>query len=242
MLLFDHGTIGPDEQPGHGHGDALAFELSWDEQPVVTDSGVTTYEIGAVREFERSARAHATVTVGDAGADELWASFRVGGRAEVSGGLRRRTVEGVWVLSGIARAWSGWVHRRTLVFWPGQALVVLDQVEGAGAREVLSRLPLDPACYWRPPLIVTPRAELRLLLLRGELARAPHGVLDLREGWVGRGFGRAEARTSLVLRANPSGQVAYALLGTHARVELDGDVCSLETARGAARLPIGEPR
>src|SRR5262249_2452365 len=142
-LLFEHGLIGPDEQPGHGHSDALSYELFWDGRPVVVDTGVTTYEIGAVRDFERSAKAHATITVGGAGPDELWASFRVGSRARVSGGLRNRTTDGVRVFEGMVHAPAGWRHRRQLVFWPGEALVVVDDVEGARG-EIVSRIPLAP--------------------------------------------------------------------------------------------------
>lgn len=240
VLLFDHGVIGPDEQPGHGHADALAFELRWNGQPIVTDSGVTTYELGAVRDFERSARAHATVTVDDGDADELWAAFRVGGRAKVSGGLRQRTVEGIWVLDGTARAWSGWVHRRFLIFWPGQGLVVCDQVDHAKGSEVLSRIPLDAGCRWQSPLVLAPGTELRLEILCGVLARAPHGALHPRDGWVGRGFARPEARTTVVLRANDAGCVSYALLAPGVRVTLDRTHCCFETPQGCARLPIGQ--
>ncbi len=53
-LLFEHGPIGPDEQPGHGHSDALSYELIWEGAPMVTDTGVTTYDANGVRAFERS--------------------------------------------------------------------------------------------------------------------------------------------------------------------------------------------
>src|SRR6266436_833137 len=117
-LLFEHGPIGPDEQPGHGHSDALSYELFWDGHPIVTDTGVTTYDIGAVRDFERSAPAHATVSVGGEGPDELWAAFRVGARASVQGSPLASTAEGVRKLEGIVRAPPGWEHRRRFVFWP----------------------------------------------------------------------------------------------------------------------------
>src|SRR5207248_1629636 len=103
-LLFEHGPIGPDEQPGHGHSDALSYELFWDDHPVVTDTGVTTYDIGTQRDFERSGRAHATVTVDGDGPDELWAAFRVGARGRVSGGRTATSEQGIRVFRGTMTA------------------------------------------------------------------------------------------------------------------------------------------
>src|SRR5205823_162124 len=132
-LLFEHGPIGPDEQPGHGHSDALSSELFWDGHPVVIDTGDTTYDVGSIRAFERSAAAHACVTVGGEGPDELWAAFRVGARGKVSGGRQRHDDARVRVFAGAVRAPAGWTHFRRIIFWPGEALVVLDRVVGARA-------------------------------------------------------------------------------------------------------------
>ncbi|HKS96783.1 MAG TPA: alginate lyase family protein, partial [Terriglobia bacterium] len=77
-LIFDCGPLGPDYNPGHGHCDVLSYELSLYGQRVVTDTGVSTYERGPERHYERSTAAHNTLRVDGEEQAEIWASFRVG--------------------------------------------------------------------------------------------------------------------------------------------------------------------
>jgi len=200
-LLFEHGPIGPDEQPGHGHSDALSYELFWDGHPVVTDTGVTTYDLGAIRAFERSAAAHATVTVGGEGPDELWAAFRVGARGAVEAKPLVRTGEGVRVVQGRMRAPSGWEHERRLAFWPGEALVVFDVVRGARAI-VRSHLPVAPDCNVDAAGVVRfGGGTLQLVSLRGTRDAGS-------DSWVGEGFGRRRPRRTYAFEADGEGRVA----------------------------------
>lgn len=243
-LTFEHGPIGPPEQPGHGHSDALSYELSWSGLRVVTDSGVTTYEPGAVRDFERSARAHATVTVDDESADELWGSFRVGGRARVSAAPPRQLDSGVYCLRGQTLSHRRWVHDRSLFFAPGKALAVFDRVRGARRDgRVVTRIPLDPA--WRVELAADgialhgPRdLSLRIVVLRGELLGTPSGVLAPREGWVALGFGRPVPRVSLQIRSDAVGRCGYVIVAQGIDVALRDEVCELRGAGGLVELPL----
>jgi len=229
-LLFEHGPIGPDEQPGHGHSDALSYELFWDGHPIVTDTGVTTYDIGAVRDFERSAPAHATVSVGGEGPDELWAAFRVGARASVQGSPLASTAEGVRKLEGIVRAPPGWEHRRRFVFWPGEALVVFDFVRGA-RDPVRSHLPLAPGCALGTDSVVrSPGGELRVEVLRGTRD-------DGAQSWVGEGFGRRRERMTFSFVADAEGRVAYAILAPGRSVSVDGAACHIRGPRGSVEIP-----
>ena len=82
-LVADVGQIGPDHQPGHGHADTFSFMLHVDNQPVIVDSGTSTYDIGPRRVWERSTAAHNTVDVMGVNSSEVWAGFRVGRRARV---------------------------------------------------------------------------------------------------------------------------------------------------------------
>ncbi|WP_138991440.1 heparinase II/III family protein [Larkinella sp. C7] len=83
-IVANVGTIGPAHQPGHAHADAFHFELQVHGQPVLVDSGTSTYEINARRQWERSTAAHNTVQVFDADSSEVWGGFRVGQRATVT--------------------------------------------------------------------------------------------------------------------------------------------------------------
>jgi uncharacterized heparinase superfamily protein len=238
-LLFDAGPLGPDEQPGHGHSDALAFELVWDRKPVVVDTGVSTYERGAVRAFERSARAHATVTVAGEGPDELWAAFRVGRRGRVFGS--NPIVHGpVRVLHGVLRAPRGWEHHRQLVWWPGRALVVVDRIENARTAEVVARLPLAPALSLVGTTVMGLDSPLVLDVLRGELLESVTGGTGPREGWVAEGFEQATARTSVRVRADREGQIFYALRAEDVKVVVEGSWCTIRASERVERVALDE--
>ena len=85
VVLIDVGPLGPDENPGHGHADTLTFEMSFCTQRLIVDTGVSRYESGPVRSYERGTRAHNTVVVDGADSSEVWDSFRVARRAKPFG-------------------------------------------------------------------------------------------------------------------------------------------------------------
>lgn len=81
--FVDVGNITASYQPGHTHADTLNYELRIDGRPVVVDTGISTYEKNARRQFERSTSAHNTVIVNGKDSSEVWSGFRVGKRAKV---------------------------------------------------------------------------------------------------------------------------------------------------------------
>jgi hypothetical protein len=246
-LLFEHGEIGPKEQPGHGHADALSFELVWDGVPVVTDTGVTTYAPGEIRTFERSAAAHAAVSVDGQGADEIWASFRVGGRGRPMYLGTSSPWPGAWLLRGQVESYRGWTHQRSLLFWPNQLLVVRDDLLHVPERaQVLSNLPLDPA--WRVAdlaegggALESATAGLRLVVLAGRAISAVRGEYPSRPGWVGRGFGAAEGRVSVRLQPDERGRLVYALVAPQVRLCFAAGELRIDADSVSQRLTLPEP-
>lgn len=244
-LLFERGPVGPAENPGHGHADALHYELWWGGAPVVTDSGISTYEDDAVRAFERSSQAHACVTVGGEGTDEVWRSFRVGGRARVEALPAASPDKRVRLLRGRAHAPGGWTHERALCFWPGRALLVFDRVRGAGAREVLDHVPLDPA--WSAALagsavfLLGPGGRgLQLHALSGRIVDCLRGVETPRQGWVAQGFGQLAARTVVRLAPDADGRCAYALLAPGLTARIEEGLCVVRAPGAELRLPLAD--
>lgn len=81
--IIDIGHIGPSYQPGHAHADTFNFVLNVKYEPVILDTGISTYDTGKTRLKERGTAAHNTVTVQDKNSSEVWSSFRVAKRAKV---------------------------------------------------------------------------------------------------------------------------------------------------------------
>ncbi len=96
-LLADVGAPCPDGLPGHAHADTLSCLLYADGAPVLVDTGTSTYEPGAVRDYERSTAAHNTVGLDGANSTEVWGAFRTGRRARVHDVVARSDLDGVTV-------------------------------------------------------------------------------------------------------------------------------------------------
>lgn len=82
-LVVDVGEIGPSYIPGHAHADTLNFELYIENKPFIVDSGLSTYNIGNKRDFERSTSAHNTVEINNSNSSNVWGGFRVAQRANI---------------------------------------------------------------------------------------------------------------------------------------------------------------
>lgn len=93
-ILLDAGEIAPSYMPGHGHCDALSFELSCEGHPVFVNSGTGQYQ-GGLRSYFRSTAAHNTVVVDGEEQSECWGEHRVARRIRnVSGDCKESWVEG----------------------------------------------------------------------------------------------------------------------------------------------------
>jgi len=83
-LLLDVGNIGSDYQPGHAHSDTFNFELIIDGNPIFVDTGISTYEKNAIRQYERATSSHNTVKIGSKDQTQVWGGFRVAKRAKIT--------------------------------------------------------------------------------------------------------------------------------------------------------------
>lgn len=81
--IVDVGGITAAYQPGHSHADTFSYELRMAGKPFIVDTGTSTYNPTGRRQYERSTKAHNTVTTGGRDSSEIWGAFRVGRRAKV---------------------------------------------------------------------------------------------------------------------------------------------------------------
>ena len=82
--ILDIGNITVSYQPGHSHADTFNYELRIDGQPVIVDTGISTYNKDSRRQYERSTVAHNTVSVAGKDSSIVWGGFRMGRRAKVT--------------------------------------------------------------------------------------------------------------------------------------------------------------
>jgi uncharacterized heparinase superfamily protein len=135
VVLFDAGPIGPDYQPGHAHADTLSFELSHRGRRLLVNSGISTYEPGPERQWQRGTAAHNTVRVDGVDQSEVWKAFRVARRARP---FDVRTDHRSWAEGahdGYHRLKDPVTHRRRLEL-EANRLVVVDELEGRGRHSI----------------------------------------------------------------------------------------------------------
>jgi hypothetical protein len=216
FLVADCGAPSPPYNPAHSHAGALSYELSVDGTRAVVDTGVGGYSEGEMRDYCRSTRAHNTLCVSGDDQSEMWASFRVAGRARCRAGPVR-----IISLSGPGEALSRWfeatcvwrgggrVHSRRWTVTEGGSLLVVDEFRTRRREEVGNSIHFAPG--WelereRPRLWACRLGGLRLWVR----AFAPWREARLAECPVWRRLGVEEKGTVLDLSApSPVERGAY---------------------------------
>ena len=212
VALLDIGRIGPDHFPSHGHADSLTFELSLDDQRVVVDTGLSTYEAVAERLRQRATAAHNTVQVDERNSSDVWHLFKVGRRAAVSA-VELSSSPGQLQVSaahdGYSRLLHAVVHRREWRMRAGQ-LEINDRLEGRGGQHALR-----VAFHLHPDIVPRQLQSNRFSLdlpdgrTLGELELAPglQGALEAYDYHPG--FGKSVAATCITGRMSGSLPMAF---------------------------------
>jgi uncharacterized heparinase superfamily protein len=235
FAILDCGPLGPDYQPGHGHCDLLSYELSLQGQRIVVDTGVSTYELGSNRLYERSTAAHNTIRIDGEEQAEIWASFRVG-RRPAAGSMQSGDCESslgriTWVRGRhFAYAHRNVVHTRTIAATATNIWLVIDALEGQGWHQVDSFIHFHPSVAvesWsgeinleatitnrgeeepervRPAYVLTHAGKRYVLVASGACETA------LGSSWYAPKFGRRERRPmiSWMWRGESPARLTYA--------------------------------
>jgi Heparinase II/III-like protein/Heparinase II/III N-terminus len=136
VLIFDAAPLGPDYQPGHGHADALSFELSRGDRRILVNSGTSTYDAGPMRAFERGTAAHNTVRIDGMDQSEMWASFRVARRARPFGLKTDQRSFAEAAHDGYHRLGAKVTHRRRITLTNDHNVMISDWLVGSGSHDV----------------------------------------------------------------------------------------------------------
>lgn len=144
-IVADIGSIACSYQPGHSHADTFNYEMRIDGQPVIVDTGISTYNKNVRRQYERSTAAHNTVSVESRDSSRVWGGFRVGRRATVQI-VKDTPSELVARHNGFGRHA---LHQRRFAF-SSDELCIEDEIVGTGNDECVSYLHFSPrqhACF-----------------------------------------------------------------------------------------------
>lgn len=149
MLIYDCGPLGHGPA-GHGHSDALSFQLFSDGYGFVVDSGTFSYNLDYEwRDRFRSTRAHNTVLVD--GQDQSVPADRMSWKTMAAARCNRWIstswfdfVEGEH--DGYRRLPDPVIHRRAVLFLKPDTWVVWDVLQGRAAHQMELLLHLLPGC------------------------------------------------------------------------------------------------
>lgn len=125
-MLVDVNGLTPLEAPGHSHADTFHFILHVFGDPLIIDTGVSTYEPSKLRLYERSTMAHNTVVVNGLNQSEIFSTFRAGRRAKVN--LHKYSAHELEASHNGYRH-LGVKHTRTFVFETDK-IIITDKISG----------------------------------------------------------------------------------------------------------------
>ena len=130
--ILDVGNIGPDYQPGHAHADTLSFEFSLFGKRLLVNTGTSEYSRSAIRNYERSTKAHNTVVVNNENSSEVWSGFRVAKRAhpiDLKIEELKKSIKISCSHDGYKQKDEKPIHRRHWYFFKN-SLVIKDNISG----------------------------------------------------------------------------------------------------------------
>ena len=123
-ILLDIGNVGPSYQPGHAHSDTFNFELIIDGNPIFVDTGISTYEKNAIRQYERATSSHNTVKIGSKDQTQVWGGFRVAKRAKITHLIEKHNLIEA---SHDGYLNNGYKHTRSFL-WGEKYLILSDEI------------------------------------------------------------------------------------------------------------------
>ncbi len=139
-MIVDAGNISPAYQAGHAHADTFSFCLNVRGVPIITDTGISTYERNERRALERGTAAHNTITINGKDSSEVWAAFRTGKRAQVQ--VQEQNSSGI-VMSHDGFGNEGITHKRSIKC-DNLKITIVDELDGYKAQEAISYLHFHP--------------------------------------------------------------------------------------------------
>lgn len=141
--VLDAGSIAASYQPGHSHADLLSYVLYYHHSPLILNVGISTYEKGDRRNYERSTKAHNTVEIENENQFEVWGGFRVGRRASVT--IINETDLSITASHDGYKSLFNAIHERSFYFKPA-SVKIIDVIHQSKTVNAKSYLHFHPDC------------------------------------------------------------------------------------------------
>jgi hypothetical protein len=149
-LFFDIGHVGPNYQPGHAHADTLSIEASYQGERLFVDPGCFHYDLGEIRQSDRSTATHNTVCIDEEDSSEVWHIFRVGRRASPCD-VKVEFAEDQLTASGSHDGYDHLPgrprHLRTIQLSNDDTLTIHDEISGNGTHNICGGYLLAPGWH-----------------------------------------------------------------------------------------------
>jgi uncharacterized heparinase superfamily protein len=233
MLVFDCGPLGSGTA-GHGHADALSFQLHSGRYPFLVDSGTYTYNFDyAWRDVFRGTRAHNTVIVD--GQEQSIPKDRMTWETVAQSRLREWITTRWFDLAdgehdGYCRLPDPVTHRRAVVFFKPDVWVILDDLAARQRHQLDLLLHLRPDCRVTAgsggqALLMSPDGErLNVAVWAAKHRRVRlevlHGDHQHPEAWFSPGYGTRVPARALRVRHRFEGEcrlLTYCSMAEYAR-------------------------
>lgn len=133
-LIFDCGPMGPEHCPGHGHADALSFELYACGIPMIIDPGVFSYR-GKYRYYFKRTCSHNTIVIDGKDQSELAGAFRVGKMAKTKL-IKWTSSKDYDCAMGEHKGYKGICHVRRIEFFKPDRISISDRLDGKGRHKI----------------------------------------------------------------------------------------------------------
>ena len=226
-VIFDTGEICPRYLPAHGHCDALSFELSVNNKPLIVNSGTFRYENGEWRNYFRSTKAHNTVTIEGQEQSQCWSSFRVADRIKK---VRRKSFDyrGIPFYAGAYLSFNGNEHKRFIGFIDENLIIVLDFVK--------AELSAQSYLHFSPEVQLSiNRNTADATFGKKEIKITAIGTsnIQLEQGWYSEEFNHKEDNNSLIFKKDDSkfyfgylinlGSISYRISENVNEFKINGD-------------------
>lgn len=195
-LIFDAGEICPRYLPAHGHCDALSYELSVNNKPLIVNSGTFTYENGEWRNYFRSTKAHNTVMIEEQEQSQFWGSFRVADRIKK---VRKKIFiyKDIVFYVGAYNSYKGNEHKRFVGILDENQIIILDFIKNnLNAESYIHFLPKAQInIYGKKINVICNDEEI-------EITTIGTSNISLEQGWYSKQFNEKEENSKIILNKN----------------------------------------